>query len=151
MSTYSVVPGANHTTVAGNCDTSHADVVLGYQLVRALVLAQVPNPHVSSAITADQLALIRMNDHVVDGHSVRIVALHIATPGIPDLYGAVLARCNKPLRLAMKRYTRDVGCMSVEGKDRIRIGGLDIVKLDCMVARGGEVAFIGRYTQAVHL
>lgn len=41
--------------------------------------------------------------------------------------------------------------MAVKGKDRIRVGRLDIVELDCMVASGGKVAFIGRDAKAIDL
>ena len=46
--------------------------------MRALVLAQVPDPHVTAAITADQFSLIRMNDYIIDRDPMGVVALDIA-------------------------------------------------------------------------
>jgi hypothetical protein len=50
-----------------------------------LILAQIPNPHIASAITTNQLALIRMDDHIIDGNAMHVVPLHAARPRIPYL------------------------------------------------------------------
>jgi hypothetical protein len=41
--------------------------------------------------------------------------------------------------------------MTVEGEDGIRVGRLDVVELDRVVAGGGEVALVGGDTEPVHL
>lgn len=41
--------------------------------------------------------------------------------------------------------------MAVKCKDRIRVGRLDIVELDSMVASGGKVAFVRRDAKAIDL
>ena len=41
--------------------------------------------------------------------------------------------------------------MTVEGEDRVRVCGLDVVELDRMVAGGGEVSLVGRDAKAVDL
>lgn len=58
----------------------------------ALVLSQIPDPHIPSAVTTNELALVRVDDHIVHRHAVGIVPLHIAAPCIPDLDRAVLGR-----------------------------------------------------------
>ena len=51
----------------------------------------------------------------------------------------------------MKSDAGYVTRMTVEGKDGIRIGGLDIIELDRMVASGSEEALIWRDAEAVNL
>lgn len=76
--THCIVSCANHTSIARNRHTGNADIVFRNELVGALVLAQVPNSHVTAAITADQFSLVRVNDYIIDGDSMGIVALDIA-------------------------------------------------------------------------
>jgi hypothetical protein len=95
--------------------------------VAALVLAQVPDAYVASTVAADELSLVGMDDDVVDGNAMRVVSLYIATPGVPDLDGAIFGRCDQPLGLAMKRYAGDIGRVAIEGKDGIWIGRLYVV------------------------
>ena len=135
--THSIIPSANHASVRGYCDGSNAHIVLGYQLVTALVLAQIPDPDIAAAVTADQLALVRMNDNVIHRHPMCIVALHITAARIPDLDRAVFRGRDEPLGLAVEGDAGDVGCVAVEGEDGIRIGTLNVVQLDGVVAGGG--------------
>ena len=51
----------------------------------------------------------------------------------------------------MERDTGDVGGVTVEGEDRIRVRGFDVVKLDRVVTGGGEVSLVGRDAKAVDL
>lgn len=51
----------------------------------------------------------------------------------------------------MKRNARDVGRVSVKGEDGIGVRRFDVVELNGVVARGGEVALVGRDTEAVYL
>jgi hypothetical protein len=51
----------------------------------------------------------------------------------------------------VKGNTCNVRSMAVKGKDRIRVGRLDIVELDSVVAGGSEVALVRRYAKAVDL
>jgi hypothetical protein len=119
--------------------------------VAAFVLAQVPDAHVASTIAADELSLVGMDDDVVNGDAVRVVALHIPAPGVPDLDGAVFGRRDQPLGLAMECYAGDVGRVAVKGEDGIRVGRLDVVELDCVVAGGREVALVGGDAEPVDL
>lgn len=117
----------------------------------ALILAQIPDPHVPAAITAYQLPLVRMDHHIIDRHAVHIVALYISTACIPYLDRTVFRRCDEPLALAVECYACDVGGVAVEGEDGVGVGGFDVVELDGVVAGGGEVALVGRDAEAVDL
>lgn len=108
-----------------------------------LILPEIPNPYIPSTITTYQLPLIRMYNHVIDRHAMHIIPLHITTPRIPDLDRAVLGRRNEPFGFAVKRHARDVTRVPVECQDCVGVGGFDVVELDGVVARGGEVALIG--------
>lgn len=77
--------GAEEAAVCGDCDGGDAFLRIGYELVRALVLAQVPDPHVAAAVAGDELALVGMDHDVVDRHAVGVVSLDQSGAGIPDL------------------------------------------------------------------
>jgi hypothetical protein len=119
--------------------------------VTALVLAQIPNPHIASAVTANQLSLIRVDDYIIHGDSMIVIPLYRTTSSIPDLDRAVFRTCHHPFALAVERNARDVACVAIEGEDGVRIRGLDVVEFDCVVAGGGEVSFVGRDAEAVDL
>lgn len=110
----------------------------------AFVLAQVPDAHCASAITADEFSLVWMDDHIVDCTEVIVVPLYAACSGIPDLDGSVFGGRYHPFPLAMKGHACDVVRVSLEGEDRAGVGGFDIVESDGVMASGGEVSFIGR-------
>jgi hypothetical protein len=119
--------------------------------VAALVLAQIPYPHIAPAVAADQLALVRMDDDVVHGHAMGVVALDVAAARVPDLDGAVLGAGDEPLGLAVEGDARDVGRVAVKGQDGVGVRRLDVVELDRVVARRGQVALVGGDAQAVDL
>ncbi len=106
--THGVISCADHASIACNRDTSHTDIILWNELVGALVLAKVPNPHITTAIAADELSLVWMNDYVVDRNTMSVVALDVAGTRVPDLDRAIFGRGDKPLRLAVKRDASDV-------------------------------------------
>jgi hypothetical protein len=141
--TYSIISCAQHSTVAGDCDRSHRHIVLGNELVAAFVLAQVPHTHCAGAVAAYQLALIGVYHHVIDGAAVVIVSLHAAAASVPDLDCAVFGRCHHPLSLAVKGDAGDITGVALKSQHGGRIGGLDVVELDRVVASGGEVALVG--------
>lgn len=119
--------------------------------MRADALTQVPNADHASAITADQLALVGVDDDVVDSSFVRVVALEAAGTSVPHLDGAVLRASDHPLALAVERDASDVVGVTLEGHDRVGIGGLDIVELDIVVARSREESLVGSDAQAIDL
>jgi hypothetical protein len=87
----------------------------------AVVLSKVPDTNTSSAITADDLALVGMNDYIIDWTSVRIASLNSSTSSLPNLDGTILGACNHPLSFTMKRDTSYVSSMSLEGKKRVGV------------------------------
>jgi hypothetical protein len=149
--THGIVPCTHHTAITRDRHTSDADIILGNQLVRALILAQIPDANIPSTITTNQLPLIRMDDHIIDRNTVRVVPLHVAAARIPDLDGAVFGRSHQPLGLAVERYAGDVARVAVEREDGIGVCGFDVVELDGVVAGSREVAFVGRDAETVYL
>jgi hypothetical protein len=149
--TYGVVTCAQHGAIAGNSDRGHRDVVLGDELVATLILTQVPHAHGAGAVAADQLALVRVNDDVVDSAAVVVIPLHTAAPRVPDLDGAVLRRRDHPLTLAVEGHARDIAGVSLKGEHGGRVGGLDVIELNSVVPRGSEVALVGRDAEAIDL
>ena len=84
-----------------------------------------------------------MDDHIVDRAPVQVIALYAPRPGIPDLHRTVLGARHHPFALAVERYARDVACVSIESEHGARIGRANVVELDVVVARRGEVALVG--------
>lgn len=119
--------------------------------MRACVLCQIPYSHASRPITADDLALIRMNDNIVCGRPVVVAALNGAGFCFPDFDRPILGTRHHPLALAVKRYARDVARVSLECQQWIGICGLDIVELDRMMARRGHESLVGGNTESIDL
>jgi hypothetical protein len=82
--------------------TLYRDIILRNELVSALVFAQVPDPDISSTVTANEFALIRMNDNIVDRNSMAVVTLISASAGIPDLDIAIFGASDHPFSLTVK-------------------------------------------------
>ena len=104
----------------------------------AFVLAEVPNSNISTAVTGNQLPLIRVDDDVVDGNFVVVIALDASCPCVPDLNSAILGAGDHPFPLAMKGYACDVAGVALEGEDRTRVRRAYVVKLDVEIAGRGE-------------
>lgn len=149
--TYIVVGGAQQGAVGRDRDARHGHVLLGYQLVGAAVLGEVPDPDAAGPVAADDLALVGVYDDVVGRAAVVVAALDGAAARLPDLDGAVLRARDHPFALAVEGDAGDVACVTLEGEQRVRIGRLDIKELDRVVAGGGEEALVGRDAQAVDL
>jgi hypothetical protein len=149
--TYGVVAGAQHCPVAGDSHRRNRHIVLRDELVTALVLAQVPDTHCPGAIATDQFALIGVYDYVVDSAAMIVVPLHAAAACVPDLDGSVFGRGDHPLALAVKGDARDIAGVALKGQHGGRVGGLDVVELDRMVARGGKIALVGGDAEPVDL
>lgn len=106
------------------------------------VLAKIPDSYVTSSIAANELPLVGMNNNIIDRSSVGIVALHIAGSRIPDLHGAIFRAGHHPLALAVKCNAGDVVSVTLKSEDGRWIRGLNVIKFDGMVTRGGKVAFV---------
>ena len=119
--------------------------------MRAVVLRKIPDPHTATPVTADDLPLVRVDDDVIDGRRVSVASLDGPGASLPDLHGAVLGGRHHPLALTVEGHAGDVAHVAFEGEDGIGVCRLDIVELDGVVARGGEVALVGGYAEAVDL
>ena len=124
--TYVVIGSAQQSAVTSHSDTGDRDIFLGDELVRAVVLGQVPDTNAAAAVAADDLALVGVDDDVVDGTAVVVAALDAAGAGLPDLDGAVLARGDHPLALAVESDAGDVAGVTLEGHQRVRVRRLHI-------------------------
>ena len=116
-----------------------------------VVFGQVPYPDASRAIAANNLALIRVYDNVVDGMTVIVASLDGSCSCLPDLDGAVLRARDHPLALAVKGNSCDIARVALKGQERVRVRGLDVVELGRVVARCGEKSLVGRDAEAIHL
>ena len=149
---YSVITRTQQSAIAGDGHAGDGDVFLRDELVGAFVLAQVPDADIPPAIARDQLPLIRMNDHIVDGSdmsdqvshrgAVDVVALDAACSRIPHFHRAIFGARHHPFALTVECHTGDVARMTIEGEDRVRIGGADIVELHIVISGRGQVAFV---------
>lgn len=117
----------------------------------AVVLGEVPDADAAAAVAADDLALVGVDDDVVGGAAVAVGALDGAGAGLPDLDGAVLARRDHPLALAVEGHTRDVPRVALESQQRVRVRGLDVEQLHRVVARRRQEPLVRRDAQPVHL
>lgn len=148
---YSVVARAQERSVAGYSNAGDRDVVLRNQLMRAFILAQIPDPNVPTAIAADQLALVRVDNHIIDRHAVGVVSLQAAAARVPDLDRAVLGARDHPFAVAVEGHACDVCRVSVEGEDCVRVRGFDVVEFHGVVPGGGEEALVGGDAKPVDL
>lgn len=89
--------------------------------MRAVVLRKIPDPNTSTTIATDNLALVGVNDYIVDRATVGIASLNGSASSLPDLHGAILRAGDHPLSLAVKRDSSDVASMSFESEKRIRV------------------------------
>ena len=149
--TYAVAARTEQRAIRGDRDAGHGHILLRKESVRALVLAEVPHAHVPRAITAHQFALVRVNDHIVDGAAMHVVALHGAGLAVPDLDRAVLGSGGDPLALDLEGHARHVGGVALERERRRRVGRADVVELDVRVAGCRDEALVGRDAEAVDL
>lgn len=119
--------------------------------MRADTLSQVPDTHHAGAITTDQLALVGMDDDVIDGSSVDIVALETTSASIPHLNRPVLGAGDHPFALTVECDAGDVAGVTLKGHDRVGIGGLDVVELNIVVASSGKEALVRGDAEAIDL
>jgi hypothetical protein len=68
-----------------------------------------------------------MNDDIVDGSSVDVIALQTARACIPDLDSAVLGAGDHPLAFAMECDTGDVVGVALECHHRVGVCRLNII------------------------
>lgn len=141
-STYKVVSGSEQGPIAGNADAGHGDILHWDKLVGAFALAQIPDANVSASITTDKLALVGMNNHIVDRMCVLVVALNLPGSGIPHSHCHILRARDHPLALAVERNSRHIISMPFELHDMVGIAGLDVVETHHVPARGSKVFLV---------
>lgn len=151
IETYVVVGRTQQSAIGRHSDTRHAHILLGNQLVTAVVLGKVPDLDAARAVAADDLALVGVDDNVVGGAAMVVAALDGAGACLPDLDSAVLGARHHPLALAMEGNAGDVARVALEGQQWVWVGALDVEQLDGMVAGGREEALVGRDAQAIDL
>ena len=151
VGTHGVVPRAQECPVASNRHTGHRNIRLGYQLMRAFILPQIPDPHAPAPIAGDQLPLIRMNNHIIDRALMQIIPLDTPRPRVPDLNRPILGAGHHPFALAVESHAGDVARVPVEREHGVRVRGADVVELDVVVPGRGEVALVRRDAEPVDL
>lgn len=119
--------------------------------MRAAVLCQVPDSDTPTMITADDLALVWVDNHIIDWRVVVVAALNGAGASFPDFHGPILGASNHPFPLAVECNAGDVVGVAFKCQDRVWVRGFDIVELDAVVACGGKKALVRRDTEAVDL
>lgn len=102
-------------------------------------------------IAADDLALVWVNNNIVDWRVVVVAALNSASASLPDFHGSIFGASNHPLSLAVECNASDVVGMTFKCQDGVWVGRFDIVELDAVVACGGKEALVRRDTEAVDL
>lgn len=120
----------------------------------ALILTQIPDAYISTTITRNQLALIGMNDDIINGSdmgnhipnrsAMGVVTLNTSSPSVPDLDSAILGAGDHPFALAMESYARDVSRMTIKREDRAWICRAYVIELDIVVSSCGKVTLVGR-------
>lgn len=110
----------------------------------ALVLTQIPDTDISTAVTRYQLPLVWMNDNIIHRRHMRkdilnissmsVIPLNAPSPCIPYLNGPVLGAGDHPLALAMEGNTGYVPSMAIKTDDRAWVCRSYIIELDVMVS-----------------
>lgn len=110
-----------------------------HQLMRTRLSAKIPDLDGPSLVARDELALVRVDDAIVDGDP-SVVKDPLGVLGcawVPDLDPPVLARGDYPLPVVLPRYCGDVALVPFEGCDLV----------DARRAREQEWAGVGRSGQ----
>ena len=109
-----VVRSTQQRSIACNRNAGDGHVLLRDQLVRAVVLRQVPHAHASAAVARDDFPLIRVDHNIIRRASMIVAPLYRATPRLPDLDGPVLGARDHPFALAVKGDAGDVARVALE-------------------------------------
>lgn len=149
--TYLLISSAKQRSIAGNTDTEHRSVLLRDQLMSTDALTQVPDSDHTGVVTTDELALVGMNDHIIDRSTVNIIPLQATCSSIPNFHSSVLGASDHPFPLAVECHAGDVVRMTFKGNHGIGIGRLYIKELDIVVARGSQEPLIRGNTKTIDL
>lgn len=91
--------------------------------MRTCILGEVPYPNAASTVAANDLALVRVYDHVVGRGAMAIASLDSAGSGFPYLHRSVFRTCDHPLPFAVESDPRNVSRVAFKNENRRRIGG----------------------------
>ena len=121
-----IVSSCKKIAITADRDTGDRDLPVRRQVVGALILGQIPEPNAAGTVAADDLALVRMDNHIVYRGTVAVTALDVAGADIPDLDGAVFGARHHPFAFNLEGDTSDVSGMALKYHQWCRIGGSDI-------------------------
>jgi hypothetical protein len=119
--------------------------------VNAFALTQVPDANHATTITTDQFSLVGVDNDVIDGELVSVVALKAAAADVPDLDGAVLRASDHPFALTVECDSGDVASVALKSHERVRVARLGVKQLDIVVTRNGEVLLVGGNAESIDL
>jgi hypothetical protein len=148
---YLLASSAQQRSIGSDTDTCNGAVFLGLQLVNALALTQVPDANHATTITTDQFSLVGVDDDVIDGELVSVVALKAAAANVPDLDGAVLGASDHPFALTVECDSGDVSGMALKSHQWVRVARLGVKQLDIVMARNGEILLVGGDAESIDL
>ena len=151
MSSYRVGACAESRAITCHGDACDRDILFRNELVRTVVLGEVPNSNAASTITSNDLTLVWVDDYIVDWRTMRIASLNRATPSLPYLNCAILRTCHHPFSLAVECDARDIASVTFERKEGVWICRFYIVEFDRVMASGGKEPFVRRDTEAIDL
>lgn len=84
-----------------------------------------------------------MDHDIVRRAAVVVATLDRSGSRLPDLDGAILGACDHPLALAVEGNAGDVSRVALESQQRVWVRRLNVVELDGVVPRRGEIALVG--------
>lgn len=109
----------------------------------ALVLSQIPDAHIATAVATDELALVWVYHNIVDRAGMVVVALNRAGLSVPDLHCPIFRASDHPFRVAMEPDPCDVVDVALKREYRVRVARFDFVEFDSMVTSGSEELLVG--------
>jgi len=117
----------------------------------AFIGAEVEDAHVACSVGGDDFSLVRVDDYVVDGGGVGVIALNCAGARVPDFYGIVFGTGDHPFCVDVESNGCYVVGVAFEDHYWGGIGGFDVVEADDMAAGCGKVFLVGGYAETVDL
>lgn len=92
-------------------------------------LTKVPNADHTRMVTTDELALIGVNDHIIDRSSVNVITLQATRTSVPNLHSPIFRAGNHPFPFTVKRNSGNVVGVTFKRDHRVRVGRFDIEEL----------------------
>ena len=108
-----IIPRHQRRTIARNRHTPYGDIFIRHQFMRTRIFTQVPYFHTARLVAADQLALIGVDDNVVDGGFVFVFTLNACRARVPYSDSVVLGACDEPFAPGGIGQGGDVAAVSV--------------------------------------